>query len=572
MHPLVSIAVPVYNGANYMREAIDSVLAQSYPDIEVLVVNDGSRDDGATEKIALSYGDRIRYFSQPNGGVASALNKALEEAKGDYFCWLSHDDVYLPGKVAKEMETLLSLPDTNAVVFCRHSIMNADGKYLCDAPEPPVFPPGQAAYRLILQQWLHCCTILAPRSLYLESGGFREDLPTTQDYDLLVKIGLKHPFIELPEVLLKARSHSEQGCLTLGHLKEVEWFFDEHIPLLSGAYMNANFTWQESVNAFLALGAEMRNRHFANAVLVVARQLIRCEAKRAEPDVLWEAIRQLVGDYPLASVQSVQPEEAAVSPLPLTVKESALKVLARRALPPAIWVRLSQLRHELYQRRLPASPVVVNQQIEEGNEKPRLASLDFDKIYENNGFIGTESRSGEGSSLFQTRIIREELPCLFSDLGVRYVLDVPCGDWNWMRHVDLGDIQYAGGDIVQTIVDRNNELYGNETRQFKRLDIVTGPLPQADLIFCRDCLVHLNFADGLAALEQFRKSGAKWLLTTTFPDRDSNEDLYEGSIWRPLNLEKGPYNLPKAERYINEGCTEGDNLYGDKCLALWRLA
>jgi glycosyltransferase involved in cell wall biosynthesis len=567
MYPLVSVAIPVYNGANYMRDAIDSVLAQTYPNIEVLVVNDGSRDGGATEKIALSYGDRVRYFSKLNGGVASALNRALEEAKGEYFCWLSHDDIYLPEKVTKEMEKLLSLPDANAVVFCRHSIMNANGMHLCNAPEPPVFSPGQAAYQLVLRQWLHCCTILASRSLYLESGGFREDLPTTQDYDLLTKIGLKHPFVELPEVLLKARSHSEQGCLTLGHRKEIERFFDEHIPLLSKAYMNANFTWQESVDAFLELGGEMRNRHFPNAVLAVARQLVYCESKRAEPSALWYAIRQLtIGDYPLVCTQSDS------QPAQLSHAESTLKVLARQSLPPKVWSMLSSLRHRLRLRNPVVSTSPVTQQNARRNEKARPAYLDFDKIYENNGFVGTESRSGEGSSLFQTRIILQKLPKLFTDLGVRHFLDVPCGDWNWMRYLDLAGIQYTGGDIVQAIVDRNNEAYGNEHRRFECLNIITGPLPRADLIFCRDCLVHLNFSDGLAALEQFRESGAIWLLTTTFTDRDSNDDLFDGSIWRPLNLEKAPYNLPKAERYINEGCTEGNNLYGDKCLALWRLA
>jgi hypothetical protein len=333
--------------------------------------------------------------------------------------------------------------------------------------------------------------------------------------------------------------------------------------------MHANFRWQESVDAFLALGAEMRNRHFGKAVLDVTRQLIRCESKRADSDVLWKAIRRLtIEDYPLVCAQ---PEGLAKTTLDSAALESSLKALARRALPPRIWSRLSRLHHWLRLRYFQASPFSVKQKINGGNEKSRTGSLDFDKIYENNGFIGTESRSGEGSSLFQTRIIREELPRLLSDLGVRHLLDVPCGDWNWMRHVDLGDIQYTGGDIVQAIVNRNNNVYGNGNRKFECLNIITGPLPKADLIFCRDCLVHLNFSDGLAALEQFRKSGATWLLTTTFTDRYRNEDLYEGCIWRPLNLEKGPYNLPKAERYINEGCTEDDNLYGDKCLALWRL-
>ncbi len=215
--------------------------------------------------------------------------------------------------------------------------------------------------------------------------------------------------------------------------------------------------------------------------------------------------------------------------------------------------------------------VVFSQRAVKENEKPKLAYLDFEEIFENNRFLGTESRSGGGSSLLQTRIIRKKIPKLLDELKIQHLLDVPCGDWNWMRHVNLSNVQYTGGDIVAAIVNNNNQSFGNENRKFEYLNIVTGPLPQADLILCRDCLVHLNFVDGLAALDQFRKSGARWLLTTTFTERSSNTDLYEGDIWRPLNLEKPPYNLPKPERYINEECTEENGLFGDKCLGLWKL-
>ncbi len=213
--------------------------------------------------------------------------------------------------------------------------------------------------------------------------------------------------------------------------------------------------------------------------------------------------------------------------------------------------------------------LLVRQRSDETNERP--THLDFEEIYEDNLFLGTESRSGKGSSLLQTRIIREEIPKLLDELGVKHLLDVPCGDWNWMRHVNLSDIQYTGGDIVRAILDKNNESFGNENCKFVYLDIISGPLPKADLILSRDCLVHLNFSDGLAALDQFRKSGAKWLLTTTFTERSGNTELCEGDIWRPLNLESPPYNLPRPERYLNEGCTEDDGLYGDKCLGLWKL-
>src|SRR5579862_6874144 len=97
--PLVSIVIPVYNGANYLRAAINSALAQTYKNIEVIVVNDGSRDDGQTDAIAKEYGDRVRYFSKENGGCGSALNFGIANMRGDYFSWLSHDDTYLPRKI-----------------------------------------------------------------------------------------------------------------------------------------------------------------------------------------------------------------------------------------------------------------------------------------------------------------------------------------------------------------------------------------------------------------------------------------------------------------------------------------
>ena len=96
---LVSIVIPVYNGSNYLKEAIDSALAQTYSNIEVLVINDGSDDNNATHNIALSYGDKIKYYKKENGGVSSALNLGLTMMRGDYFSWLSHDDIYVEKKL-----------------------------------------------------------------------------------------------------------------------------------------------------------------------------------------------------------------------------------------------------------------------------------------------------------------------------------------------------------------------------------------------------------------------------------------------------------------------------------------
>ena len=118
MSPLVSIIIPVYNGSNYVKEAIDSALAQTYKNIEIIVVNDGSNDDGATEKIALSFGDKIRYFYKANGGISSALNYGIEKMQGEYFSWLSHDDKYTETKIEKQIALLKETKKENTIFLC----------------------------------------------------------------------------------------------------------------------------------------------------------------------------------------------------------------------------------------------------------------------------------------------------------------------------------------------------------------------------------------------------------------------------------------------------------------------
>ena len=124
--PLVSIIIPVYNGANYLREAIESALGQTYGNCEVLVINDGSNDHGETEREALKFGDRIRYFKKENGGVASALNFGIRKMQGEYFSWLSHDDVYSPQKIEKQLEAVLQSGNPAALVQAEYEFYNED--------------------------------------------------------------------------------------------------------------------------------------------------------------------------------------------------------------------------------------------------------------------------------------------------------------------------------------------------------------------------------------------------------------------------------------------------------------
>lgn len=192
----------------------------------------------------------------------------------------------------------------------------------------------------------------------------------------------------------------------------------------------------------------------------------------------------------------------------------------------------------------------------------------FGRIYETNYWAG-ESRSGQGSDLVQTAEVRRVLPLLMQELGASSLLDLPCGDFHWMKEVALpGD--YIGGDIVGELVRQNNEKYGSPRRRFVQLDACNDDLPRVDLILARDMLVHLCYADIVRALRRMKASGSTWLLATTFPERDENRDIVTGD-WRPLNLQRPPLAFPPPHRLVNEHCTQDNGMFADKSLGLWRL-
>ena len=155
---------------------------------------------------------------------------------------------------------------------------------------------------------------------------------------------------------------------------------------------------------------------------------------------------------------------------------------------------------------------------------------------------------------------------MFYKLEVKTLLDLPCGDFHWMQHVDLSEINYIGGDLVSELVERNLAKYAREGIEFKKINLVKDSLPAADVILCRDCLVHMSFADVQAAFININRSGIKWLLTTNFPDVKRNNDIVTGQ-WRPINLMLPPFNLPYPAEVINENCLEIE--FKDKNLSLW---
>lgn len=204
--------------------------------------------------------------------------------------------------------------------------------------------------------------------------------------------------------------------------------------------------------------------------------------------------------------------------------------------------------------------------------RPRTMTTEeiFTEIFKTNSWLGKTSVSGSGSDPDQTQHIEVELPKLFRRLTVSTLLDIPCGDFSWMRRVDLSEIKYLGADIVNELISVNATQYGSDNISFTRTNMITDHLPRVDVILCRDGLVHLSFDDIRRALSNICNSGSTYLLTTTFPARNSNEDIKTGS-WRPLNLQIAPFNFPTPQWIIVEGCTENDGAFRDKSLALWEI-
>lgn len=201
----------------------------------------------------------------------------------------------------------------------------------------------------------------------------------------------------------------------------------------------------------------------------------------------------------------------------------------------------------------------------------QLGTLEtFQEIYDSNHWTANTSVSGLGSQPDQTVEISLQIPKLIKKLNVKTFLDVPCGDFNWFSKISSQPERYIGGDIIPDIVEANSNKYGQQNRTFKQIDLIRDPLPNADLLLCRDCLVHLSNSDILAALNNIKRSNVSYLLTTTFTECDENVDIVTGD-WRIINLENAPFNLPTPELLIEEKCTEGEGTYSDKCLGLWKI-
>lgn len=193
----------------------------------------------------------------------------------------------------------------------------------------------------------------------------------------------------------------------------------------------------------------------------------------------------------------------------------------------------------------------------------------FKQIYEKNLWRNVESVSGSGSTLKFTKNLREALPLIVSQYSVTNIFDAPCGDLNWMKHaLKKMKVSYTGGDIVESLIEKNKEAYSKDNIEFITINLIEEPFPATDMMLCRDCLFHMSYRDTLSILTNFIDSNTKYLFTTTYkkPHSFVNEDIVTGS-YRAIDLTKAPYNFPVDAIYsIMDG--KKDNI--ERFMCLWK--
>ena len=191
----------------------------------------------------------------------------------------------------------------------------------------------------------------------------------------------------------------------------------------------------------------------------------------------------------------------------------------------------------------------------------------FERIFNRNLWGSEESVSCFGSTLAATENLRRRLPELIDELGIESILDVPCGDFNWMRHVlrERPQVDYTGFDIVPALVQRLQEEFGSDRMRFLHRNVISDPLPRTDLVVNRDFLIHMSYRDAKSVIANVKRSNSSWLLANTYRNIRENSDIITGR-WRFIDLMKPPYSFPEPKLEIEENPHEG------KMIALWRIA
>jgi glycosyltransferase involved in cell wall biosynthesis len=295
MNPKVSIVLPVFNGSNYLKQAINSALAQDYNNFEVIVINDGSNDDLQTEKIALSYGKRIIYHYQDNKGVAYTWNKGVELSTGDYISFLSHDDLYETNKLSAQINLIKSNELQNTIIYSNWVVIddNSQEKQRITLPNPI---QKQFYFYVLLNQTIHGCTLLIPKSIFPIIGNFNETLLSTCDYDFILRAAKSIDFLLCPEFLVKGRKHNEQYTYKLpNHNLERQHFFSKYIKLMPIDQFIEVFSEKDRQAYITSLFMKLLGLGYPESMLYLLKQTYSIYEKNSQllPQFLYILIREM---------------------------------------------------------------------------------------------------------------------------------------------------------------------------------------------------------------------------------------------------------------------------------------
>jgi glycosyltransferase involved in cell wall biosynthesis len=290
--PAVTVILPVYNGEQYLSIAIESVLSQTLQEYELIVVDDGSTD--STPAIARSYGDRVRYVQQKNTGTAGAFNHGLRLARGKYISWLSHDDVFLPEKLAEQV-AVLDNSSGPAVTYTDIEIINASGELVTQL-QLPEYPKGEALRHVLTSGVIGMASysICYDRRCIEAVGSYSEYWRYTQDAEMLARLARRFPLIRVPRILTQMR----ESVRPLKWEQEVVTFFSQQLKAIPFAELfpelGTDTTAVKRSEAYLSIGDTFSG--FQYPLYLVAYSQYR-RALRENPADARRLLRRIVGLY-----------------------------------------------------------------------------------------------------------------------------------------------------------------------------------------------------------------------------------------------------------------------------------
>lgn len=200
--PLVSVVVATYNMGHYLPNAVRSALAQTYPKLEVIVVDDGSTDDTSAVVQPLLADPRVRYVPKPNGGQASAKNRGIQEARGEFVAFLDSDDAWEPDKLALQIPLFLASPRVG-VVYARYVEMDEQGRL--GQVSTNEFHRGQVSGPMLVFNFIGFSTSVVRRECFSRLGVFRDDLGMGIDYELWLRLSTAWDFDFVDRPLVRYR-------------------------------------------------------------------------------------------------------------------------------------------------------------------------------------------------------------------------------------------------------------------------------------------------------------------------------------------------------------------------------